>query len=47
MNVLKAVNTVNTIKNQVDKIKMTTQEDAFRRALLKITNYSVVYFEGI
>lgn len=42
MNVLKAVNTVNTIKNQVDKIKMTTQEDAFRRALLKITNDSML-----
>ena len=42
MNVLKAVNTANTIKNQVDKIKMTTQEDAFRRALLKITNNSML-----
>ena len=42
MNVLKAVNTVNTIKNQIDKIKMTTQEDAFRRALLKITNDSML-----
>jgi hypothetical protein len=42
MNVLKAVNTVNTVKNQIDKIKMTTQEDAFRRALLKITNNSML-----
>ena len=42
MNVLKTVNTVNTIKNQIDKIKMTTQEDAFRRALLKITNDSML-----
>jgi hypothetical protein len=42
MNVLKAVNTINTVKNQIDKIKMTTQEDAFRRALLKITNNSML-----
>ena len=42
MNVLKAVNTINTVKNQIDKIKITTQEDAFRRALLKITNNSML-----
>ena len=42
MNVLKAVNTINTVKNQIDKIKMTTHEDAFRRALLKITNNSML-----
>ena len=43
MNLLKAVNTVktiDTIKTQIDNFKMTTQEHAFRRALLKITNNS-------
>ena len=39
-NLLTAAKTAEMVKNGIDKFKMTTQEDAFRRALLKITRDS-------